>query len=235
MSQPLVSIIVTSYCTESAKYLDLCIKSIRNLSYDNLEVIIVGRPDYLPVYAGCKTISPPEESFLNGRGINYGVENSRGEYLLILNDDTVLTKDCILPLLEHAKFANVMPISNDQQGRYSFPMKAPSSFEEVSDNLDAWINSNSPYPPGVLVSDTLCLYAHMISRDVWNRVGPMDDNAGLIDIDWCLRARQAGYLNIITLSAYVIHFGGSSVSITLDGPKRLKQKEQFKAKWGWNP
>lgn len=235
MSEPKVSIIVTSYCPESAKYLELCVRSIRNLSYKNLETIIVGRPDYKPVFNQCKTISPPEQDFWNGRGINYGVEHSSGDYLLIINDDVILTKDCIQPLIGHAEFCNVMPVSNDQQGRYYFPLFGPTSIEEALEKEREWMNSFSHYPPGIILADTLCLYAHMVSKKIWDKVGPMDDNSGLIDIDWCMRVKQSGHHNVIAIDSFVIHFGGSSVEHTLDTAKRVKQKEQFKLKWGWCP
>ncbi len=198
----------------------------------------MGRPDYLPKYDGCKTISPPEQNFWNGRGINYGVENAKGEYFFILNDDVVLTKDCIEPLLN--KYSNTMPVSNDQQGRYSLPGLTWTngvSEQILGDEQNAKIMMNTMSTPivGQIFADTLCLYAHMVHRDIWQKVGGMDDDSGLIDIDWCLRVRQAGFMNAIELSSLVWHFGGSSVEHTLDGPKRIRQREQFKNKWGWVP
>jgi GT2 family glycosyltransferase len=207
-------------------------RSISNLSYPDLEVIIVGRPDYLPEYAGAKTISPPEQRFWNGRGINYGVEHSSGEYLFIVNDDCVLEKDCVQSLVAWAAHGmNVMPAGNDMQGRYYCAHYA----RDLNDKTIG-LDSVRPVQAQVLVfADTLCLYAHMCSRELWDKVGPMDDNSGLIDIDWCLRVRHAGHMNAIELSSLVWHFGGSSVGHTLDDTKRLKQREQFKRKWGWVP
>lgn len=236
MTEPLVSIIVTSYCPESKHLLDLCMRSISNLSYKNIETIIVGRPSYLPEYENARTITPPEYEFWNGHGINYGVEHSRGEYLFIVNDDCILTKDCIQLLVARAEHGlNVMPAGNDQQGRY-VAQCLPQLPKSNHIGFTAWTDDfENPYPPTLLFADTLCLYAHMVSRELWNKVGPMDDNSGLIDIDWCLRVRQAGHMNAIELSSLVWHFGGQSVVHTLDNPKRLKQREQFQAKWGWVP
>lgn len=238
MNQPLVSIIVTSYCAESRKYLDLCMRSIANLSYKNIETIIVGRPGYLPEYENAKTITPPEQHFWNGRGINYGVEHSSGEYLFIVNDDCVLTRHCVGRLVEWAKQGiNVMPAGNDMQGRYFAPGMT-EHFEWCVKHTDFALQECDQMickQPCLIFADTLCLYAHMVSRELWNKVGPMDDESGLIDIDWCLRVRQAGHMNAIELSSLVWHFGGSSVVHTLDTPKRQKQREQFKRKWGFVP
>lgn len=240
MSQPLVSIIVTSYCQESRAYLDQCIKSIANLSYPNIETIIVGRRDYnMPEYANARTIAPDEGSFWNGHGINYGVEHSSGEYLLIVNDDCVLTRDSVAPLvnaLKHPEIGQVMPASNDQQFRYYIPyLMHHFEYMERSGQADKLGDALCHGPQGLMFADTLCLYAHMLRRETWDRVGGMDDNSGLIDIDYSLRMRQAGLMNAIELSSIIWHWGGRSVTHTLDTPKRLKQRDQFKAKWGWVP
>lgn len=232
MSDLLVSIIVTSYCPESKRYLDLCMRSISNLSYGNIEIVLVGRPDYLPEYPNAKTISPPEQEFWNGRGINYGVEHSSGEYLFIINDDVILTRDCIEPLLQWARHGvNVMPAGNDMQGRYYVAEYALTPTTDMANALTVH-GCRGNVNQALVFADTLCLYAHMVSRETWDKVGPMDDNSGLIDIDWCLRVNRAGHTNAIELSSLVWHFGGSSVQHTLDTPKREKQKAQFKAKWG---
>lgn len=231
-TEPKVSIIVTSYCPESIHLLEQCVRSIANLSYKNYETIIVTRDFYMPEFQNCRTIAPPEKEFWNGRGINYGVEHSSGEYLFIINDDVILTRDCVQNLLAWSVHnMNVMPASNDMQGRYYCAHYA----RDLSDK-NVELESISPIAAQTLIfADTLCLYAHMVKRTLWDKVGPMDDDSGLIDIDWCLRVRQAGFINAIELSSLVWHLGGQSVVHTLDGPKRLRQKEQFKAKWGWVP
>lgn len=234
--EPLVSIIVTSYCPESKPYLDLCMESITKLRYPygEWEAIIVGRRGHnMPKYEFARTIAPDKDSFWNGEGINYGVEHARGKYFLIVNDDCILNRDCVDPLVEAAsKGLNVMPVSNDQQGRYFAQSLSGIIDPEHASDLYKYEYKS---PQCLMFADTLCLYAHMVSRQLWNKVGPMDDDSGLIDIDWCLRVRQAGHMNAIELSSLVWHFGGSSVVHTLDTPKRQKQREQFQAKWGWVP
>lgn len=236
--EPLVSIIVTSYVPESKHYLDLCVRSIQNLSYSNIETIIVGRQGHnMPEYPNAKTIAPPEESFWNGHGINYGVEHSLGEYLFIINDDVILTKDCVQPLikaLELPVVGQVMPAGNDQQFRYHWP-DAIHAFERAGRDPSVLMHQRSTQTPTLIFAETLCLYAHMLKRTTWNKVGPMDDSSGLIDIDYSIRMRQAGLLNAIELSSLVWHFSGASVVHTLNDNKRLKQREQFEAKWGWVP
>lgn len=141
--QPKVSIIVTSYHPGSRHFLDLCMRSIFNLIYDNFEVIIVGRGDYLPSYregdddgylypgdrnAVVKTVAPPhDEPFGCAEGLNYGISWSdpASQYILTCNDDVIFTRDSLKHLVEAAGENDVIinPTSNcDNLGMYSLAL-----------------------------------------------------------------------------------------------------------------
>jgi len=230
MIEPKVSVIITSYCPESKKYLDQCVLSALNLSYLNKEIIIVGRPDYMPMYERCRTVSPSRQEFWNSTGLNHGVmeASSDSEYYFLLNDDVVLTKGCLEPLVNtlasFPKVGQVMPISNDIQGRYWLPsLMGRQAFD---------MNVDSPYPSGIMLVDTLCLYTQLISKRVWQAVGEFDESLkGQDDIDYSLRVKQAGYLNAIELASVVWHHGGVSAAHTLNPEKREQAKEIFNKKW----
>lgn len=236
---PKVSIIVTSYCPESRGYLDLCIDSVRGLTYDNFETILVTRPGYEPFYENVLTVYPKKENFWNSTGLNYGVECSdpEAEYYFLINDDVILTKNCIqglLSALQDPRIGQVMPIGNDMQGRYDFPMLPPGvTLKDIPKNqLTQIMGLDSPYPKGIIFADTLCLYAQMISKKVWNEVGPFDETlTGQDDIDYSLRVRQKGYINGIELSSLVWHFGGVSAAVTLTEEKRKIAMDTFQKKW----
>ena len=235
---PRVSIIITSYCPESRSYLDLCMQSISKLTYDNFETIIVGRPDYKPQYENAKTIAPLQNEFWNSTGLNYGAAAAGGEYMFLINDDVILTRNCIQPLvavLQNDWVGQVMPIGNDMQGRYAFPMLPNNmSLKDVpKDQLPQLIDLDSPYPTGIIFADTLCMYATMISKKVWGEVGGFDETlTGQDDIDYSMRIRQKGYINAIELSSLVWHFGGVSAEITLNDEKRKIAMDTFNKKWG---
>ena len=228
---PKVSIIITAYCPESRAYLNECVLSCLNLSYKNREIIIVGRQGYEPMYEGCKTVAPAQKEFWNSTGLNYGASKAAAdsEYYFFVNDDVVLTRNCLQPLVEAAKMhplvGQVMPIGNDMQMRYFFPYTAIGA---GGFNPDA----QSPYPRGLVFSETLCMYATLISKRVWRDVGPFDESLrGQDDIDYSLRLRQKGYLNAIELSSLVWHHGGVSAAHTLTEEKRKEAMEIFQQKW----
>lgn len=235
-----VSIIVTSYFPDSKRYLDLCVESIRNLDYpkEDIEVIIVGRPDYLPEYEGVRTIAPALEKFYPPVGLNFGMKESKYDLMLVLNDDTILTRPSLRRLVDIYKSAPhvglLMPISNDQQGRYSAWVGVNAGsyrYEQLAPIAKELMQKESAYPPALSFHDTLCIYAFMISRQVYAEVGDFDERLiGQDDIDYTMRVVQKGYMNAIAYNAIVYHFGGVSADHTLKDV-REESMNRFLGKW----
>ncbi|WP_422858843.1 glycosyltransferase family 2 protein [Flagellimonas sp. S174] len=102
--EPLVSIITINY-NESDVTLDL-LESARNLTYPNYEIIVVDNaspndnPDIIKEkYPEIRLIKSPENLGFAG-GNNLGVKEAKGEYLLFINNDTIVPPDFIQPLVE---------------------------------------------------------------------------------------------------------------------------------------
>lgn len=96
---PLVSVVITHF--NRPEYLRQALSSIEKQDYPNFEVILVDdastKPEakqeienLKPIFAtrGWKIIVHEENSYL-GKARNTGVENSKGEYILFLDDDNV--------------------------------------------------------------------------------------------------------------------------------------------------
>lgn len=92
----LVSICIPNY--NNAKYLDMCIKSALNQTYDDIEIILVDDKstdnslsiakkykDKIKIFTNKKNLGQPNNT-------NRCIELSKGEYLVILHSD-----DCLLP------------------------------------------------------------------------------------------------------------------------------------------
>ncbi len=242
---PKISIIVTAYFPESKPYLDLCIQSINNLSTwvweAGAEVIIVGRPDYMPQYEGVKTVSPPLEKFYPPVGLNYGISQASkdSEYFFVLNDDTILTRTS-LSILAAVAEANpqigvLMPMGNDQQSRYVADCgirPGPKKLDDLSPIVEQLMDQKSVYPYLLSFHETLCIYAFLTSRKAFEHIGPFDEGLhNNDDIDYTLRATQLGYKNAICYQSIVYHFGGVSADHTFDKKTREEGLRLFNAKW----
>lgn len=102
--KPLVSIITINY-NESEVTLDL-LQSIRGLTYPNYEIIVVDNaspndnPDSIKEkYPEVNLIKSKENLGFAG-GNNLGVKQAKGDYLLFINNDTIVPKGFIEPLVE---------------------------------------------------------------------------------------------------------------------------------------
>ncbi|MCC5929842.1 MAG: glycosyltransferase family 2 protein [Cyclobacteriaceae bacterium] len=101
---PLVSVVILNY--NQWKVTEELLLSIEKISYQNIELIIVDNASAQNPAEIVETKYPDVEfirSEINlgyAGGNNLGIEEARGEYIFILNNDTELAQDCIERLLE---------------------------------------------------------------------------------------------------------------------------------------
>ena len=94
-SESLISIVIVNY--ETGDILLECVKSIVDSDYKNVEIILVDNNSKDQGYRKVKKMFPQiilvenEENLGYCGGNNVGIEKSRGEYIVILNPDTVVT------------------------------------------------------------------------------------------------------------------------------------------------
>jgi glycosyltransferase involved in cell wall biosynthesis len=94
-NSPLVSVIVPT--RNSAKFLESCLKSIKNQSYKNIELIVV---DNNSIDKTKKIVKKFADKFFNkgperSAQRNFGVKRSSGDYVLIIDSDMILSKKVI--------------------------------------------------------------------------------------------------------------------------------------------
>lgn len=120
---PLVTVVIPVYNVE--KYLDRCIQSVVNQSYQNLEIILVddGSPDRCPAMcdawatrdARIKVVHKQNAGL--GMARNTGLEHSTGEYICFFDSDDYVDPDtvkkCVTVLLRDCSDAVVFGCTND--------------------------------------------------------------------------------------------------------------------------
>lgn len=255
MSFPKVSIVITTYKAETKPYLDLCVKSALELNYDQsaLEIIVVCNQFHRSIYdygPRVKVIYPIEPSFYNPRGLNFGIANASedSKYYFILNDDVILTKDCLLNLIDIAGGSDIIlqPLSPcDNYGAYQLVMGFQHGSEffnmdrrfyrlnEVEGFTNSMMLAKSVYPVGLLRAQVLCMFATLIPKKVFEKVGKFDENfkTGQDDIDYSKRATQNGVSMMYVLNSLVWHFGGVTADDTITLQKRKENIAYYYSKW----
>ena len=103
-NHPLVSISLLTWNAE--KYLKKCLDSIYNQSYSNLEILVLdnGSKDktikYIKEQNNLKIIGFNKENIGFSAGHNRIIKESKGDFVLILNQDVILHKDFIKEVIK---------------------------------------------------------------------------------------------------------------------------------------
>lgn len=175
-------------------------------------------------------------------GVNVGLAHARGEWLMVLNNDTMPAPHMVRRLLRamsrDSRIGMAAPVSNHVKGPALLRVGTLGETEADRVELEAVLNETA----GGKVQDAetlagLCLLFH---RRLSREVGPWDGRFGLgnfEDDDFCLRARLSGHRLVIARDAYVHHRGARTfMAMGLDYRQELEARERiFRDKWRNDP
>ncbi|MCL6444331.1 MAG: glycosyltransferase family 2 protein [Alicyclobacillus sp.] len=240
--RPVVSVVVLTY--NSLKVLPECLASLeRCTSASDLEVIVAdngsndGTVDWLCAYEAIAK-SKPFARFVflplgKNRGFAYGnnraMEQSSGEYILLLNPDTIVgeraIETCVARLRENPDIGAVgcrLTLPNgklDLACRRSLPTLWNSfcrfsrlSFIFPRSRLFAGYNLTYLDEYGSYDVECLCGAFMMVPRRVYEAVGGLDEDFFMYgeDVDWCCRILRGGYRIRYEGSVETLHLKGGS-------------------------
>ena len=100
---PLISIIILNYNAE--KFLDECLDSIYKTEKVNFEVILVDNASTNKSYRACTQKFPEIKLIENKKNLGYcegnnvGIRSAKGEFIVVLNPDTVVTPTWLYELI----------------------------------------------------------------------------------------------------------------------------------------
>jgi hypothetical protein len=223
-SKPKVSFVLVNLNQEALSR--ACIQSLLALTYPNIEIILVdnastdGSGSSLSTdFPGVRFIqSKSNLGFAEGNnlGIRLALER-RAEYVVLLNNDTVVDPGMVDPLVEAAlrdhsigvqsckiyflAQRNTIWYAGGSLQVYSAAGFHPGMHEEDRGQFDSFRDTD--FATGCMM---------FLSRDALETVGLLDKKyfIYLEDSDWCLRARKAGFRVVYNPAARLWH----SVSVT---------------------
>ncbi|MEZ3507844.1 MAG: glycosyltransferase family 2 protein [Lachnospiraceae bacterium] len=250
---PLVSIIIPN--KDHLGDLQRCILSILEKStYDHYEIIVVENNSvsdeifeyYKKIQQNANIQVVTYEGEFNYSKINnLGVEHAKGEYILLLNNDTkVISLDWIEELLMYAQRRDVGAVGaklyyEDRTIQHAGVVlglgqhrTAGHSHYRVSSNNLGYMGRLC-YAQNVMAVTGACL---MMKNALFQELGGLDENlaVSLNDVDLCVRAWKAGYVNVFTPFAELYHFESISRGLDDTGEKAQRydrESEAFRAKW----
>ena len=250
---PLVSIVIPN--KDHMEDLQRCITSIlEKSSYEHYEIIVVENNsttdeifDYykkIQENPNVKVITY-EGDFNYSKINNLGVSKARGEYILLLNNDTsVITLDWIEELLMYAQRSDVGAVGaklyyEDRTIQHAGVVlglgqhrTAGHTHYRVSSNNLGYMGRLC-YAQNVMAVTGACL---MMRKALFMELGGLDESfaVSLNDVDLCIRAWKAGYVNVFTPFAELYHYESVSRGLDDHGEKAERyerESETFRTKW----
>ena len=239
--EPRVSIIIPF--RDQPELLRVCINSILDKSsYRNFEIVGVDNQSCDPRLPGLMRElqrrdrrvrflgydAPFNYSALN----NFAVKQTDGEHLLLLNNDTeVVTADWIECLLEHSQRPEVGAVG----AKLMYPdgtlqhAGVVVGLGGVAGHPHLFLPAEHPgyFARAQLVQNlsAVTFACAMTRRDVFEQLGGLNERdlaVAFNDVDYCLRAREAGYLLVYTPNAVLYHHESKSRGYE-DNPDKQKR------------
>ncbi len=253
IGNPKISIIIANKDHEPD--LRRCITFILEKStYDNFEIIVVENNSetaeiqkyYEELKENEKVKVITYQGAFNYSAINnLGASKAEGEYLLLLNNDTqVITVNWMEELLMYAQRNDVGAVGaklyyGDKTiqhagvvlGLGAHRTAGHSHYMQHRENLGYM--GRLCYTQNVSAVTGACL---MVSKALFEKAGGLEESfaVSLNDVDFCIKLREMGYLNVFTPFAELYHFESASRGLDDKGEKAERYNEEsarFREKW----
>lgn len=253
IGEPKISIVIPN--KDHAEDLRRCIKSIVEKStWENYEIIVVENnsetKEIFSYYEELKNnpqikIVTYEGAFNYSKINNLGVSQATGDYVLLLNNDTqVITVNWMEELLMYAQRQDVGAVGGKlyygdktiQHAGVVIGLGAHRTaghvhYRQKRENLGYM--GRLCYAQDMTAVTGACL---MVKKKLYEAAGGLDEGfeVSLNDVDFCLKLRRMGYLNVFTPFAELYHFESVSRGLDDQGEKAARYNEEsarFREKW----
>lgn len=253
IGEPKISIVIPN--KDHTEDLRRCIKSIVEKStWENYEIIVVENnsetKEIFSYYEELKNnpqikVITYDGEFNYSRINNLGVSQATGDYVLLLNNDTqVITVNWMEELLMYAQRQDVGAVGGKlyygdktiQHAGVVIGLGAHRTaghvhYRQKRENLGYM--GRLCYAQNMTAVTGACL---MVKKALYEEAGGLDESfaVSLNDVDFCLKLRSMGYLNVFTPFAELYHFESISRGLDDKGASAERYNDEsarFRKKW----
>lgn len=214
-----------------------CLESLKQLTYPNYRIVVVDNAssgndvemlkqrygDYAHIIANDRNYGFPEG---NNIGIRYAL-NEGADYVLLLNNDTVVDPEFLSELVTVAESDESIGIAGSKIYFYG----SPNRIQTTGGKFYRWLGHQIPYGgkedhgqyDRVADRDYLFGASMLIKRKVTERISLLDSTFfyGMDDFDFCFRAKRAGFRVVYVPGSRIWHKGGASRAQLRKHPETL--------------
>lgn len=250
-----LSVVILNYNVRY--FLELCLHSVEaaiaNLDAEIIVVDNCSEDDSCQMIKSCfPNVNLIENKTNDGfsKGNNLGVKQAKGEYICILNPDTVVAEDTFSTLLEYAASCSKLGILGcrliDGTGHYlpeskrNIPSPKVALKKLLGSPYTYYANQLGEYEIGevpVFVGAFM-----LLKKSLYIEVGGFDEDYFMYgeDVDISYKVLKAGYRNYYYGPTSIIHYKGESTLKDVNYAKRfygamqIFYKKHFKSHWLFN-
>lgn len=236
----LISIVMLSW--NAPQFTKLALESIQAHTPQPYEVIIVDNgskaetTDWLRTLSGVRVIYNETNRGYAG-GNNQGIAAARGEYVVLLNNDVIVTEGWLDGLLDAFDRVPGLGVSAPRSNRVAgHQVTIDSKYADIP-AMHAYANERRARWRGQgYITDRAIGLCLCVDRRVIEEVGGIDERFGVgnfEDDDFCLRVRSAGYRIYVCDDVFIHHFGSQTFAANkIDYSATMRENwTKFAAKW----
>lgn len=238
----LVSIVMLSW--NALQFTKMALESIRAHTHGDYEIIIVDNGsgpetvEWLRTLAGVRIIYNATNRGYAG-GNNQAIAAAQGEYVVLLNNDVIVTEGWLDGLLEAFNRVPALGVSAPRSNRIAGDQLTPDALYENIEGMHAYARKRRERFRGEgYLTDRAIGLCLCIDRRVIEEVGGIDERFGVgnfEDDDFCLRVRAAGYNIFVCDDVFIHHFGSQTFAANnVDYTATMRENwRKFAKKWGY--
>lgn len=241
----LVSIVTLSW--NAHYFTDLALKSIAAHTGGDYEVIVVDNGSGPDTIAYLKTIDDPRVRVIYngtnlgfGGGNNVGIAAATGDYIVVLNNDVIVTDGWLDRLLGAFDRIPGLGMSAPRSNKIVGNQMTPDAKYDDEAGVHAYAAQRARlWKDSGYITDRAIGFCLCIDRRVIDEIGGFDERfvlGNFEDDDLCIRVRAAGYKIYVCDDSFIHHFGSQSfIANKVDYRATMAGNwERFAQKWGYH-
>lgn len=235
----MISIVIPIY--QQLDMTDACINSIYESGVVDTELILIDNGSIPPYQADHinATLIRNEANLGFPVAVNQGIKAASGDVIVLLNNDVICTQGWQERLLAHLdSYSIVGPLTNYAAGLQQVTIPVYQDEQELNLQAGRWAEEHKGQSQEVNWIIGFCM---AFKKSLWEEIGPFDESLWPCsgeEVDFCMKAKAAGYKIGIVKDVYVHHAGSQTLN-AMEMAGQVKYQElcykndrHLEARWG---
>lgn len=207
-----VSIIIAAY--NALAYTKACLRSIWDYTPPGYQLLLInngstdGTKEFFTQIPGAQVINN-EKNFGFTGGYNQGLHAASTRYLVLLNNDCIVSHNWLTNMLACAESDPWIGIVGPRANRVPGRQRMEQEYADMKELHAFTASFNQPDSSRWFPVSSLSGFCYLLKKEVIGKIGFFDEAFGLgiyEDADYCIRARLAGYKLFCAGDVFIYHF-----------------------------